>query len=217
MSIRSPRGLVFETVTNQTSLSGTLRCCGYLEGAREECGGFDPPAAAVVHHHVLHHVGQADRRHVVERSQSAQRRVVADEHVAAVGCELGHLLHRRDDAFGDGRRLLPVLLPVPGAAVLAQELVDAHGLLHVLRAREEADEERRVLDDVPAVFGVVAVSEDVLRGLHRALHVRAVDPVDGDAGEVGVVGGGELLQTERGVGIAGLLAVAEEEQGDSAH
>ncbi len=143
--------------------------------------------------------------------------MVADEDGTAVGGELGHLLHRRDDAFGDGRRLLPVLLPVTGAAVLAEELVDAHGFLHVLRAREEADEECRVLDDVPAVFGVVAVREDVRSGLHRALHVRAVDPVDGDASEVGVGSGGELLQAERGVGIAGLLAVAEEEQGDSAH
>lgn len=193
-----------------------LRCRGYLQGAREVGGGCDLPAAPVVHHHVLHHVREPDGRRVQVCCQPAQWGMVADEDVAA-NVRLRHLLHGRDDAAGEAGRLAPVLVPLADGAVFAEELVDPHGLLHVLRARQVSDEERGVLHDLRGVIGVRPTGQDVLCGLHRPLHVAAEDGVEGDAAEVGVGASSELLQAEGGVRIAGLLAVADEEQGGSAH
>ena len=193
-----------------------LRCRGHLQGAREVCGRCDLPARPVVHHHVPHHVREPDGRRVHVCRQPAQWGVVADEHVATdIG--LRHLLHGRDDAAGEAGCLAPVLVPLADCPVLAEEFVDSHRLLHVLWARQVSNEERGVPDDLRGVVGVRPSGKDVLGGLHRPLHVAAVHGGEGDAGEVSIGGGSELLQAESSVGVAGLLAVAEEEQGCSAH
>lgn len=187
-----------------------------IEGAPEERGGHDLPAGPIIFHDVLHDIGEPNGGHVADRRETTQRRVIADEHRSSVVL-LGYLLHGGDDFCGDRPGFFPVGVPVRCRSVFPQELVDAGGLLDVLRRREEVDEEGGVADDLGAVLGIVAVREDVLCRLLCPVLVRAVHPIEGDAGEMSIGTGSELLQTEGGVGVAALLTVPHEEQGGNAH
>ncbi len=130
---------------------------------------------------------------------------------------LRHFLHRRNDSFRDRSRLLPVGVPLLRGSVFPEEFVDSHRLLEVLGRGEMTDEEGRMPHDFSSVSGVVAVAPDVFRRLHSAIHVAAVHAIEGDLGEVHVGAGSELLEAEGRVGVARLLTVAHQEDGDGAN
>lgn len=142
--------------------------------------------------------------------------MVVHDDVATNG-RLRHLRHGRDDSIGETLRLVPVRVPFAGGAVLAEDRVNTVQLFQILAHQQVLDEERGVADDLLAVDVVVAMLQDVLRRLHCATHVAAVDGADVHLREEGVGARGELLQTEIGVGVAGLLTVTSEEDGGNAH